>query len=130
MRVVRSFLAISAVCAVAVSFMLSPVAHTHAFADEDDHHASEQAHVHSREHRMDPKGFELGTPDLSSDERVSKWFVTTQPNNSDAQPTPIRTVLPEPARTGEVVRPAPALRSHDPPLLLNLPSRAPPVLSS
>ena len=123
----RSIPAIVVMCALALSFVQAPLAHTHEFADHEEHHAIEQAHFHIHAQPMDPSVPAVRELDPASDERAAGWFVTTQHNGVDQHMAPGRIILPEPVSTSEVVRPAPLLRSHDPPLVLGLPSRAPPV---
>jgi hypothetical protein len=124
---VRSIPAIAVLCALAVSFVQAPLAHTHEFADRAEHHALEQAHFHVHAQPVDASIPAVRQLDPASDERAASWFLTTQHSGVGQHLAPAQIIVPEPPRTSEFVRPAPLLRSHDPPLVLGLPSRAPPV---
>lgn len=126
----RSIAAVAVVCALALSFVQAPLAHTHEFADPEEHHALEQAHFHIHAQPVDLSAPAIGQLDPASDERAANWFLTTEHSGLEQHIVAGRIILPEPVRTGEFVRPAPLLGGHDPPLVLSLPSRAPPVQPS
>ena len=117
-------------CALASSFMQAPSAHTHEFADHEEHHALEQAHFHIYAQPADSNAPAVRQLDPASDERAANWFLTTVHSGLEQHIVPTRIILPEPVSNGEFFMPAPLMRGHDPPLVLNLPPRAPPVQPS
>jgi hypothetical protein len=109
-------------------FAQAPFAHVHEQPSGADHHATEQAHVHTRLHAAQTDGPAIDQIDPADDERLVNWFQTTDRSSIVLCIVPQRTEMPEPVADPEFARTAPSVSSHDPPFDPNLPSRAPPVI--
>jgi hypothetical protein len=104
------------------------MAHTHALADREDHHAAELAHVHEISLEADSTEASWGRLEAAADQRASAWFVSGHVNSFMFAVAPQKNIVVEPPRTVELLRPVPLLHSHDPPQLRNVTPRAPPVI--
>jgi hypothetical protein len=125
---VRCAFSIGVIAALLLGFVEAPFAHTHDRADGADHHAAEEAHAHAARVVAHTAGLAFDRIDPADDERSSNWFQTVQ------AATPFVYVVPQQTRVvpaivaSERVRPAPLTCSHDPPVISELPSRAPPTI--
>jgi hypothetical protein len=111
-----------------VCFAEAPFAHVHEHPSGADHHATEQAHVHTRLRPAETDGAAIDQIDPADDERLVNWFQTTEQSRVVLCVAPQRAEMPAPVADPEFVRSAPSVSNHDPPLDPNLQSRAPPVI--
>lgn len=114
--------------ALLLSFIEAPFAHVHDFGFGDDHHATEQAHTHLRHLDAHGDGPAFDQIDPADDARAINWFQTVQHASFVLFLAPAASELSQPVPISEFVRATPAICGHDPPLLTNLPTRAPPAI--
>jgi hypothetical protein len=116
--------AITASVALLLSFAQAPLAHIHR-RNPDHRHATAMPHSHLR--LLSNQALSLHGPDDDDDVQSVDWVVLA---NGSQQPfvaeisQPVMVIAP--AAQHERLR-APAARAHDPPGLITLPPRAPPV---
>ena len=116
--------AITATVALLLSFAQAPFAHMHR-RDPDHRHATAMPHSHLR--LLSDQHLALHAPDDDDDVQPVDWVILAK---DSAQPfvaivcEPV--MIPAPVDSYELL-PAPTPRAHDPPGLLALPPRAPPV---
>lgn len=115
-------------CALLLGFLEAPFVHVHECGDDEDHHASEQVHVHASITASPVDGPAFQQLDPADGERAVNWFQAVQHAELFLYVTPEQVSLPEPAEQGEFLQPPPPVRSHDPPSHSQGPSRAPPSI--
>ena len=108
--------------------MAAPFAHTHEIGFGEDHHAAEEAHAHAPRVVANTAGPAFDRTDPADDERPSHWFQTVESSAPSVYVVPQQTGIIPPLVVRERVRPAPLTCSHDPPVVSDLPSRAPPSI--
>jgi hypothetical protein len=112
-----------------LGFMEAPFNHVHDQGDDEDHHATEAAHVHLRRPAVESHGPAIQQLDPADDERLVTWFQTIEQSAFTLYLAPQASKSWQPAPRREFARPVPIVCSHDPPLNPALPSRAPPTAS-
>lgn len=116
--------AITATFALLLSFPQAPLAHMHR-RDPDHRHATAMPHSHLR--LLSAQHLALHGPDDDDDVQPVDWVVLAQNSvrpfvAEKSEPM----IVSAPPERYELLR-APAPRAHDPPGLIQLPPRAPPL---
>jgi hypothetical protein len=125
---VRSLGTVAVTCALVLGFIEAPFLHVHEFGGDEDHHASEQVHVHTPAGLSPVDGPAVRNPDPADDERTVNWFQAVQHAELFVYLAPEQVRIPEPVEQSEFLSPPPPVRGHDPPSCSQRPSRAPPVI--
>lgn len=128
----RKLLAIAAVGAVQWSAFLAPYMHVHLDDHVTAHHAGHAMHAHLSEHRELATHHDAPEIEAPDDDRAiyPQVFVAVQSGVTELPAIVEETFdVPVPAeRPGQ--RPLDVAHGHDPPVIANLSSRAPPVFPS
>ncbi len=120
----RYILAMTAAFALLLSFVQAPLAHVH-FSGPDHGHAAAMPHTHLR--LLSDRHLALQGPDDDDDVQSIDWVLLAKDTSQHfAFAIVVPAIAPSPAVRYELPR-TPAPRAHDPPGLIKLPPRAPPV---
>jgi len=124
---VRSTCTILAIWALLLGFIEAPFVHFHQQAAAENHHAGQQAHAHTP-HLATPAGASFHRIDPADDVRLVTWFQPIQQSVFILFFAPEQTGVVAPVVNREFLRAEPSICSHGPPLLANIPARAPPII--
>jgi hypothetical protein len=123
---VQSFRAVAVICAILIGFAQAPFLHVHEHDFGEEHHATEQAHVHERLSSIETDGPSIQEIDPADDERTVDWLQAVSTCVLSLYLTSERIEIPEPAANPGVIRPVPIARGNSPPCCAQLPGRSPP----
>jgi hypothetical protein len=124
----RSFRAVAVIGAILIAFAQAPFLHVHEHDFGQDHHVTEQAHVHARLHSTDSDGATIQEVDPADDERTVDWLHAIASLFVVRCITSERIILPKPSADSGFIRPVPIAHGNSPPCCSQLPARAPPSI--
>ena len=124
----RSIHAVTLILALLLGLVEAPFAHIHELGIGEDHHANQQTHVHAWLNRSNDSGSAFEAIDPADGEHATDWFQAVPYAGFSLWIVPTQACLPKPIDSSEFLRPAPPVRSHDPPSHSRRPARAPPSI--
>ena len=128
----RKLVALALAVAVQGAVLTAPLVHAHPDDHATDHHAAGAVHTHWDGHRHTSPSSDVPAFDTEDADRAVylNALVATAPAVTSAPVVPLSAfVLPRPAERAAHRR-VEVVRSHDPPGVGSLPSRAPPTFLS
>jgi hypothetical protein len=114
------------ICALLIGFAQAPFLHVHEHGFGEEHHSTEQAHVHGRIPSLETDGPTIQEIDPADDERAIDWLHAVSFSGVSLYLTSERIGVPEPGADPGVIQPVPIARGNSPPCCAQLPARAPP----
>jgi len=127
-KTVRSLCAIPLACALVLRFAEAPLAHVHGHGGDADHHAAAQAHFHLHSRAPMQPGLVFERPDPADDVRMVDWFQTVEQTHLDIDLAPALIGVPGSFEPREYLSAPPEICGHDPPVVSDRESRAPPSI--
>lgn len=114
------------ICAILIGFAQAPFLHIHEHDFGEEHHATQQAHIHERLSSIETDGPTIQEIDPADDERAVDWLHAVSFSGGFLYLTSDRISTPEPAADPGVIQPVPIARGNSPPCCAQLPGRSPP----